>query len=305
MTFAHDYDLEALKLIQPRGQQFRLHVTPRFTWHYEHNEYEAYTSRLLAKFCERASVFVDVGAHYGFFSLLAASRQPNLRVIAAEPVRENFEILTRNVQFNGLKNIQPVNLAISDREGSRPFHILRLPITAVSTTIRRRPRCAATRFGVATIDGLLASMRPGPIVFKIDTEGNEFAVLDGMKQTLERFPDIALFIEFNPEMIEVAGRKPGDLLQQLENLGFSIFHLDDNKQRHYRISSDGDWTAFCKPDGYANLVCLPRARALNVIFVSHLAGLGGAEGESPSIGRRIDKVIIGRWQPFCVPPTAP
>ena len=292
MTFAHDYDLEALKLIQPRGQQFRLHVTPRFTWHYEHNEYEAYTSRLLAKFCERASVFVDVGAHYGFFSLLAASRQPNLRVIAAEPVRENFEILTRNVQFNGLKNIQPVNLAISDREGSHPFHISSASDNGGFYHHPATPTLRSDQVRVATIDGLLASMRPGPIVFKIDTEGNEFAVLDGMKQTLERFPDIALFIEFNPEMIEVAGRKPGDLLQRLENLGFSIFHLDDNKQRHYRISSDGDWTAFCKPDGYANLVCLPRARALNVIFVSHLAGLGGAER---SLLELVDEWMTDHW----------
>ena len=123
MTFAHDYDLEALKLIQPLGQQFRLYVTPRFSWHYEQNEYEPYTARLLGKFCERASVFVDVGAHYGFFSVLAASRHPKLRVIAAEPARENFDILARNAQLNGLKNVEALNVAVSDRKGKRPFHI--------------------------------------------------------------------------------------------------------------------------------------------------------------------------------------
>jgi FkbM family methyltransferase len=277
MTFAHDYDLEALKLIQPLGQQFRLHVTPRFVWRYEQKEYEAYTARLLAKFCERASVFVDVGAHYGFFSLLAASRWPKLRVIAAEPARENFDILSRNIQFNQFDNIEPLNLAVSDHKGIRFFQISSASDNCSFYVHPATPTLRTDQVQVATIDSMLASTKPGPIVFKVDVEGNEFAVLDGMKRTLKRFSDIALFVEFNPEMIEVSGRRPSELLQRLESLGFAIFLLDDEKQRHYRISSDKDWAAFCKPDGYANLVCLPRAHALNAVFVSHLAGLGGAE----------------------------
>ena len=97
MTFAHDYDLDALELVQVLGQRFRMHVTPRFRDRYENSEYEAYTARLLAKMCERAEVFIDVGAHYGYFSLLAASRYPKLRVVAVEPSRVNFDVagLTR------------------------------------------------------------------------------------------------------------------------------------------------------------------------------------------------------------------
>ena len=73
---------------------------------------------------------------------------------------------------------------------------------------------------------------------------------------------------------------------------FRVFLLDDEKQCHYRVSSDTDWTAFCNPSGYANLVCLPRARALNAVFVSHLSGLGGAER---SLLELVDEWITDHW----------
>ena len=103
MTFAHDYDLEALKLIRPRGQQFQLHVTPRFSWHYEQNQYKGYTARLLAKFCERASFSLMLAHITDFSPCWPPPAIRKLRIIAAEPVRENFEIFTRNIQFNGFK----------------------------------------------------------------------------------------------------------------------------------------------------------------------------------------------------------
>ena len=56
-----------------------------------------------------------------------------------------------------------------------------------------------------TVDGLLKARSPRPLVIKIDTEGNELAVLRGMAETLERFPDIKLLIEFCPGT--VAGRE--------------------------------------------------------------------------------------------------
>src|SRR5438132_1468819 len=50
--------------------------------------------------------FIDVGAHVGFFALLAAKRSGgSLRVLAFEPQPVRYQLLLENVAANGLKNV--------------------------------------------------------------------------------------------------------------------------------------------------------------------------------------------------------
>jgi FkbM family methyltransferase len=286
-----DHDLAALRLIEPLGANFKMYVTPRFEWHYLNNAYEPYTARLLVKMCERASLFVDIGAHYGFFTLHAASSRPGLRVVAIEPAKSNFEVLKRNVNLNRLKNVEIHNVAISDTAGKKPFHVFEASdncgfhIHPLSKLLRTE------KVRTTTIDTILSNVPPGPIVIKIDTEGHEIALLAGMKQTMRR-QDVALFIEFNPKMLKAAGRDPAELLQNIDELGLATFLLDDSNHRHFRIGPQTNWSAHISPGGYANLVCLPKSRALNVLFMSHSSGVTGAER---SLLELVDELIADYW----------
>ena len=267
-------------------------VTPRFEWHYLTNAYEPYTARVLAKMCERASLFVDIGAHYGFFSLHVATCRPELKIIAVEPAKSNFEILNRNILLNDLKNIQTHNVAISDTTGEKPFHISEASDNC-GLHIHPKSRLLRTeKVRTTTVDALLKTHRVGPIVIKIDTEGHEPSLLGGIKKTLQRFRDVAMFVEFNPKMLKVAGHDPSGFLQSIDELGLAIFLLDDEKQRHYRIEPETNWSACMNPEGYANLVCLPKERALSVLFVSHSSGMTGAER---SLLELVDELITDYW----------
>jgi FkbM family methyltransferase len=292
VSFTHDHDLTALRLIEPSGVQFKMYVTPRFEWHYLSNAYEPYTARLLGKMCERASLFVDIGAHYGFFTLHAASLQPELKIIAAEPAESNFEILNRNIALNHLRNVQAHNVAISDGDGEEPFHVFE---ASDNCGLHLHPQSRLLRTEMVqtrTIDALLSSAEVGPLVIKIDAEGHELALLAGMKQTLQRFEDVALFVEFNPKMLEAAGHDPSALLQKIDELGLAIFLLDDKNERHFRIDLETNWSAFMNRDGYANLVCLPKKKALSVLFVSHSSVIGGAER---SLLELVDELTADHW----------
>src|SRR6266536_2227902 len=57
------------------------------------DSFEPATSSTLRFFFPRVATFVDVGANYGFYSLLAAHWNPKLRVVAFEPVPRIFERL--------------------------------------------------------------------------------------------------------------------------------------------------------------------------------------------------------------------
>jgi FkbM family methyltransferase len=292
VSLTHDHDPAALRLIEPRDVQFKMYVTPHFERHYLGNAYEPYTARLLAKMCERASLFVDIGAHYGFFTLHAASRRPDLKIIAVEPVSSNFDVLSRNISLNDLKNIQTCNIAISDADGEQPFHVFE---ASDNSGLQPHPQSRLLRTEMVqtkTVDALLGNAKVGTLVVKIDTEGHEPALLAGMKQTLQRFEDIALFVEFNPMMLEAAGHDPSAFLLKIDELGLAIFLLDDKNDRHFRVGPETNWSAFMNPDGCANLVCLSRKKALSVLFVSHSSEMGGAER---SLLELIDELTVDHW----------
>jgi len=62
-------------------------------------------------------VIIDVGAHIGAFSLLAATYVPNGRIYAIEPSVESFQLLQKNIKLNNLTNVEPINFALYTRTG--------------------------------------------------------------------------------------------------------------------------------------------------------------------------------------------
>jgi FkbM family methyltransferase len=78
----------------------------------------------LGELPEQAQVF-DVGANIGIATLFFATRSPGVRIQAYEPDPETFLLLQRNVQENGLENVQLHNCALSDRSGMSELHVRR------------------------------------------------------------------------------------------------------------------------------------------------------------------------------------
>ena len=63
-------------------------------------------TRVLACLMDACDDFVDVGANYGYFSLLAAAREgPSVSVIALEPNPELAGLITRSAEHNCLRNV--------------------------------------------------------------------------------------------------------------------------------------------------------------------------------------------------------
>ena len=150
--FDREYDVGSLVSVQPVGQDFRFLVTPRFRTHYETEEFEAFTQRLVSRFVRRATTFVDVGAHHGFYSLLAAHHNPAIRILACEPIPETAEILARNIQDHHLAGCTIHRCAISSTTGHATIHRSMASTTAVSAHIPMLRRSA------------LKPSKPGPSI---------------------------------------------------------------------------------------------------------------------------------------------
>jgi FkbM family methyltransferase len=153
-----------------------------------------------AALCDLRSgdTFLDVGCHYGIFSILASKIVgPAGRVIAVEPHPGALEVLQRNISANFCENIEILNLALSDVTSP-----LSLAFNENGAGIQRESDPASALHMVQGMAGDEALRKtPIPAVVKIDVEGHEFEVLNGLKQTLSSPSCRRLCLEIHPTLL--------------------------------------------------------------------------------------------------------
>lgn len=149
---------------------------------------ESSVQEQLAHLVRPGSVFFDIGANIGFFTLLGARLVgPEGTVVAFEPHPENVAKLRRNIDLNAFANVVVVPKATSDMSGDRILDARH----AATASLLERDEAAGNegfvRVATTSIDDFL-EQRPGlaPDVVKIDAEGHEVEIVDGMRETLRR-----------------------------------------------------------------------------------------------------------------------
>jgi FkbM family methyltransferase len=131
-------------------------------------------------------VYVDIGAHLGLYSCIAA--RMNKQVVSVEPHPLNVRLLRENTRRNDLRNVEILPVAVSDSPGSAVL----LGGQQGGSLVKGWGGIAAnyeTRVATDTLDNILAGRFDGQrLVIKVDVEGNELAVLRGARRTLVRTP---------------------------------------------------------------------------------------------------------------------
>lgn len=156
--------------------------------------YEPETSRTLRFLFERATNFIDVGANCGLYSVLGGLWNPNLKIVAFEPVPAIFERLRKNVLLNSLQDrVRCENTALSNKSGKATFFMPNGEGKDPESTGTLASESWQARKGSPTFE--VESLRfdeyktphPGAIdLVKIDVEDCEADVLEGMQSTIRR-----------------------------------------------------------------------------------------------------------------------
>jgi FkbM family methyltransferase len=270
----HDYDLSKKIKITFQGMDY--FVMPRYREHYLNHDYEKFSLQILKNNLAKTSLFVDVGAHYGAYSLYAA-KESQSEIIAMEPVKENFQLLNENIKANKLGTlIKTYNSAASDKAGEAEFNI---PWASDSAGFYDHPNAETIRkqtVDMRTVDQVVGSKQVN--LMKIDTEGHELKVLEGMEKTLKANPQMQLIVELNPPILKTAGSSAEELLNTIKGLGKEIYMVDEDGFTLHRITDRLDhWPRYINEGNYANLYCVPAKGHHYLLFVSHSSQLGGAE----------------------------
>jgi FkbM family methyltransferase len=169
--------------------------------------YEPETSGLFFSLAEKAEVTIDVGAHVGFYALLAAHANTSGSVVALEPVAPTFARLCRNVALNCLVNVDCLPAAASDTAGQGLMYVPRDSVVPCSAGLSEefyRPwaeMLTTVPVPTVTLDQVVAERGIGRVgLVKLDTEGSEPAVLRGMSRLLREHRPLVVC-----EVLEAAG----------------------------------------------------------------------------------------------------
>ena len=193
--------------------------------------WEEAETRLFSSFVKEGMTVVDVGANVGYYTLLAARLVGEKgKVFAFEPSSDNFALLKRNVEENGYKNVVLVPKAVSDRSAKARLLIDRASSGSHSLSASRG---GADFVDVETVslDEYFAGGLERIDVLKIDAEGAEMAILNGMGRLLERNTNLTLLTEFSPGAIREFGCSPEEYIWRLKSHEFQIYPIYEEQEK--------------------------------------------------------------------------
>lgn len=198
--------------------------------------YETFNLELFQKLVRPGMFVIDVGANIGVYSAIAAKKVgPTGRVIAIEPDPTACSFLTLTKKRNAFTNLTIVQKAAGATSGPTLLYLCKSNKADHRTYGDAKSR-ATISIEMATLDSVVSELQvPQVDVLKIDTQGFELSVAQGMGQLLDRNQEIRILMEFWPWGIARAGGSPAKLLEFFSVRGFAISVIDANKKRLVRL----------------------------------------------------------------------
>jgi FkbM family methyltransferase len=183
--------------------------------------YEEEYLQVLASFCRPETVFLDIGANLGVFSLRLAPYLREGRIVAFEPNARIRDLFERSVHLNGLRErIEIHDCGASDESAEL---VLEVPQghAGGGHVQQALPGDTRARIRVRPLDEVLHEL-PAFHVAKIDVEGHELHALRGMRALLGRSPQAVVLFE---KLIAHAGLE-APMLELFAEYGMQVWRIE-------------------------------------------------------------------------------
>jgi FkbM family methyltransferase len=216
-------------------------VSNEVFWHgWTGNEPE--TASVFWELARTATCVIDVGAHVGYYSLIAGHANPNAHVVAFEALPHVADRLGHHVALNGLGNVTIERAAVGREVGvGTMWYTTAIPVPSSSGLagefVRQNEMVTSVEVPMTTLDAYVREQHLGRVdLVKIDTETTEPDVIAGARETLERDHPVVV-CEVLP------GDEVADLLnERLEGLDYRAALLTDRGAiGASRIVGDDRW----------------------------------------------------------------
>jgi FkbM family methyltransferase len=221
--------------------------------------WESDETLFVSKILRQGMVFVDVGAHIGYYTVISSDIVGNCgKVFAFEPDARNFSFLRENIIANHCQNVIAEQKAVAASShklflyrSSNNFgdHRVYDPESEGSQRHGNGRSCIAVE--AVSLDEYFRDM-PVPIdLVKMDIQGAEYNAYLGMRALLQQHCNIVILTEFWPKGLRQAGACPDAFLSEVRRCGFGVYQLYRGEPRE---TSDPDILQRLTGDAYMSLI---------------------------------------------------
>jgi FkbM family methyltransferase len=172
--------------------------------------------------------FYDIGANIGIYSLYFCSLCPNGHVYSFEPSWKNCSRLYENMRLNGFSNMNPLNIAISNYVGAACF---KESSTETGSSGGQIAEYLSTKMPtlIFCVDALSSILR-FPNHIKIDIDGLEVLVIDGMICTISQPQVKSILVEFDTTNNDYLLHR-----ERIIQCGFTTDNVFNKMENHSRV----------------------------------------------------------------------
>jgi FkbM family methyltransferase len=193
-------------------------------------EWEPNVSAAFVKALSPGDVCLDIGAHVGYYTLLASRLVgAHGHVYAFEPSPDSYPRLRANVELNRLGNVTTAQRAVSDVERRAVLYVGASYNTGVTTLDPLFAAKSTTPLRETLVDAgpVTSVMRPEDLsrvrVIKIDVEWHELEVLRSLAPIFDLGHALSVLVEFTPR--RAAPEAPSQFTALCEQHGFSVYEI--------------------------------------------------------------------------------
>jgi len=190
-------------------------------------EFEEMT--FLQEILQADDTFFDVGANMGSWSLVAAGKIKFGHIYAFEPGSIALQNLYQNIRLNQLENkITVIEKVVSNKSGYESFVLETIPdINHIAYGNLSGKK--VIKYQSTTLDSFIENERISKIdVLKVDVEGAEHKVLEGLLKNIASHKIGILIVELNFHTSEF-GFSPKETVKLMQDADYEIFVFDEKK----------------------------------------------------------------------------
>ncbi|MEO7115550.1 MAG: FkbM family methyltransferase [Caldimonas sp.] len=189
--------------------------------------FELGVQRCLDQLLREGDTMVDIGANIGMIALHARSLVGKTgRVICFEPNPECASAVEEHMKLNGIRNVEVRRCALASAPGTLTLNLTSEHSGTATLAPVRGTVVKSIQVPVRVGDDELE--RVAPKVIKIDVEGFELNVLQGLRKTLAKHKPI-LITELVDEHLARAGTSTDEIHEFLQEFGYTPYGIDTER----------------------------------------------------------------------------
>ncbi len=221
------------------------------------NVYEKTECKFLKSICFKGMKVLDIGANIGYYTaLLSQEVGDDGLILALEPDIESYKYLSQSINYLKNKNVLSFPIAASNHKQKAPLYLSKAN-RGDNRLYQNNQKRDSIMVDCLTIDELSKQNKIESFdIIKIDVQGYEPQVFQGMQDTIQASQGLTILTEFWPKGIIQAGGSPTDFLKALRKMKLRLYELKNNGSlvslNQFR---DNEFVKRFPGRKYTNIVC--------------------------------------------------